>query len=567
MSLYCTSHVSTGHKAQALSYDYSSSIQCLENPQKPLYNGGIIKNPEFNNGLQGWTSFGDAQMQLRESRGNKYVVAYNRSHPYDSVSQKIYLEKNKLYSLSAWIQVSGQNAAVSAVLRTREGFKHSGAIIAQPNCWSMLKGGLIVDTSWPAYLFFESNNTSVDIWVDGISLQPFTQRQWRLHQQQSIEKTRKKKVMIQAVDERGKPLSNASILFEQKKPSFPFGSAINKNILYNKAYQNWFTSKGFTVTVFENEMKWYSTESTQGNEDYSVADAMLQFSMQHNIPVRGHNILWDDPSQQPSWVHSLSPNQLKSAVQRRLNSIVSRYKGKLVAWDVVNENLHFSFFESKLGQGLSPKIYNDAHKIDAKTPLFLNEYNTIEDSRDGSSTPARYLQKLRQIKRYPGNNGFTIGIGLESHFSGPPNLPYIRSTIDTLASSGSPIWITELDVKIQPYQAQYLEEILRELHSHPKVEGIIMWTAWSPSGCYRMCLTDNNFKNLPTGDVVDKLLHEWGSNTQFKATTDPNGFFEANLYHGHYQVSVNNFTLAKHMQVIPMDESKHHVTHVLQLSV
>lgn len=130
-------------------------------------------------------------MQLRESRGDKYVVAYNRSHPYDSVSQNIYLEKNKLYSLSgrhifsssslslllfhikhlsgfvsssylimtghcaAWIQVSGQNAAVSAVVRTREGFKHSGAIIAQPNCWSMLKGGLIVDTSRPAYLFFE----------------------------------------------------------------------------------------------------------------------------------------------------------------------------------------------------------------------------------------------------------------------------------------------------------------------------------------------------------------------------------------------------------------------------
>ncbi|XP_054823057.1 endo-1,4-beta-xylanase 5-like [Prosopis cineraria] len=566
----CCIFLFPGYEAQALSYDYSSSIQCLENPQKPLYNGGIIKNPEFNNGLQGWTPFGDSQIQHAESRGNKYIVAHSRIHPYDSVSQKIYLQKNKLYSLSAWVQVSGENAAVSAVVKTRDGFKHGGNVIAESNCWSMLKGGLVVDTSGPAQLYFESNNTSVEIWVDSISLQPFTHKQWRLHQEQSIEKTRKKKVLIQAVDERGKPLSNASIFFEQKTPSFPFGSAINKNILSNSAYQNWFTSR-FTVTVFENEMKWYSTESTQGKEDYSVPDAMLQFAKQHNIGVRGHNIVWDDPSQQPSWVPSLSPDQLNSAVQRRLNSVVSRYKGQLIAWDVCNENLHFSFYEGKLGQNFSPKIYDGAHNIDAQTTLFLNEFNTIEDSRDGSSTPAKYLEKLRQIKDYPGNSGLTIGIGLESHFSGPPNLPYIRSSIDTLAASGSPIWITELDVQSDHNQAQYLEQILREIHSHPNVQGIMLWTAWSPSGCYRMCLTDNNFKNLPTGDVVDKLLREWGFNTKLKGTTDANGLFEANLFHGDYQVKVThpvmtNFTLFKRIQVMPLDEPKH-MTQVFQLSV
>ncbi|XP_054824891.1 endo-1,4-beta-xylanase 5-like [Prosopis cineraria] len=545
-------------------------MTCLENPRKPQYKGGIIKNPELNEGLEGWTAFGDAKIQQRESRGNKFIVAHSRNNPNDSVSQKIHMRKNSLYSLSAWIQVSQGKATVSAVLKTREGLKYGGAIVAESNCWSMLKGGLTAETSGPAELYFESNDTSVEIWVDSISLQPFTHKQWRFHQHQSIEKTRKKKVLIQAVDERGKPLSNASMFFEQKTPSFPFGSAINKNILNNNAYQNWFTSR-FTVTVFENEMKWYSTESTQGKEDYSVADAMLQFVKQHNIGVRGHNIVWDDPSQQPSWVPSLSPDQLNSAVQRRLNSVVSRYKGQLIAWDVFNENLHFSFFESKLGQSFSPKIYNGAHNIDAQTTLFLNEFNTIEDSRDGSSTPAKYLEKLRQIKDYPGNNGLTIGIGLESHFSGPPDLVHIRSSIDTLAASGSPIWITELDVKSQPSQAQYLEQILREIHSHPKVQGIMMWTAWSPSGCYRMCLTDNNFWNLPTGDVVDKLLHEWGFNTKLKGATDPNGLFEASLFHGDYQVKVThpvmtNFTSAKQIQVIPLDEPKH-MTQVFQLSV
>ena len=266
---------------------------------------------------------------------------------------------------------------------------------------------------------------------------------------------RKRKVSVQIVDEQGKPLPNTSISLLQTRARFPFGSSIDKYILNNSAYQNWFLPR-FTVTTFGNEMKWYSTEYMQGHEDYSLADAMLSFAKQHNIAVRGHNIFWDDPHFQPSWVPSLSPDQLNSAVEKRLNSVVSRYKGQVIHWDVVNENMHFSFFESKLGQDFSARVFNEVHKIDAYPTLFLNEYNTIEDSRDGSSIPAKYIQKLRQIQSYAGNRGMRIGIGLEAHFPNfPPNLPYMRASIDTLAATGSPIWITEIDVAAQPSQVKF----------------------------------------------------------------------------------------------------------------
>jgi len=74
--------------------------QCLAHPLKPLYNGGIIQNPELNNELQGWTAFGDAKIEHRESLGNKYAVAHSRNQARDSVSQKIYLQKDKHYTLS-----------------------------------------------------------------------------------------------------------------------------------------------------------------------------------------------------------------------------------------------------------------------------------------------------------------------------------------------------------------------------------------------------------------------------------------------------------------------------------
>ncbi|KAL6200450.1 hypothetical protein ACLB2K_030231 [Fragaria x ananassa] len=535
-------------EVNALSYDYSASIECLENPHKPQYGGGIIVNPELNHGLRGWSTFGNAKLQHRESQaGNKFAVACNRNQPHAGISQKTYLQGNKLYTFSAWIQVSGgRGVPVTAIFKTSSGsFIHAGAIVAESNCWSMMKGGLTVNASGPAELYFESKSTSVDIWVDSVSLQQFTEKEWKSHHDQSIEKNRKSNVRIQAVDAEGNPLRNATISIQQKAPSFPFGCAMNKNILANTAYQNWFTSR-FGVTTFENEMKWYSTENSQGKEDYSVADAMLQFAKQHNIAVRDHNVFWDDPQYQLGWLTSLDKHQLALAAFKRLYSVMNRYKGQVVAWDVVNENLHFDFFESKWGKNSSAILYNWATKADGETTLFMNEFNTIEESEDGDSTPAKYLQKLRDIQAFPGNNNLKMAIGLESHFRSP-TIPYIRSSIDTLAAANLPIWITELDIQSGPNQAWYLEQIMREVYTHPKIQGIIIWAAWRPEGCYRMCLTDNNFKNLPTGDVVDKLLSEWGlkAGFAFSATTDTNGVFEASLPHGDYEVQITDLESVK----------------------
>lgn len=348
---------------------------------------------------------------------------------------------------------------------------------------------------------------------------------------------RKSQVKVQVVDKDNKPLSNANVTIEHVGNGFPFGCAINRNILNNPSYQSWFSSRfAGRVTVFEDEMKWYSTERTQGKEDYSVADALMKFAQQNRLSVRGHNIFWDDTQYQLDWVKNLAPKQLWEATWKRLVSVMNRYKGQVIGWDVVNENLHFNFFESKLGATASASFYEQARTVDGQTTLFLNEFNTIEQSHDPDVTAAKYIQKINDIQSF-GKGKKNLGIGLESHFD-VPNLPYMRSTLDTLAATGLPIWLTEVDVKSNPNQAQFLEQVLREGHGHNGVRGIVIWGAWKPSGCYRMCLTDNNFKNLATGDVVDKLLKEWGAAKAISATTDAEGFVEASLFHGKYHVSV-----------------------------
>ena len=89
-----------------------------------------------------------------------------------------------------------------------------------------------------------------------------------------------------------------------------------------------------------------------------------------------------------------------------------------------------------------------------------------------------------------------------------------------------------------------LDQVLREAHAHPSVKGIVIWSAWSPQGCFRMCLTDNSFRNLPTGNVVDQIIKEFFGAT-ITATTDVNGFYETKLIHGDYEVTFEDFDLYK----------------------
>ncbi|XP_033132569.1 endo-1,4-beta-xylanase 5 isoform X3 [Brassica rapa] len=529
-----------GCESTFVPYDYSATVECLDKPLKPQYNGGIIVNPDLRDGPQAWLPFGNAKIEFKDIGHDKFVVARERKQPHDSVSQKVHLEKGRLYTFSAWLQVNNGKAPVSAVFKTNGEYKHAGSVIAESKCWSMLKGGLTVDESGPGELYFESNDTRVEIWVDSVSLQPFTQEEWKSHQDHNIHKERKRTVRIRVVNSKGEPVQKASLSIEQRKLGFPFGCEVEKNILGNHAYQSWFT-KRFTVTTFANEMKWYSTEVVRGKEDYSIADKMFRFFKKHGVAVRGHNIVWSDPKYQTKWLNSLSGREFYNAVKQRVSSVASRYKGQLEGWDVVNENLHFSYFEKKMGPKASRNIFKMAQAFDPTTTKFINEYNTLEEPRDLDSSPAKFLKKLRELKSIVVRGNISLGIGLESHFK-TPNIPFMRSALDILGATDLPIWLTEVDVEApKNVQAKYFEQVLREGHAHPRVKGIVTWAGYSPTGCYRMCLTDGNFKNLPTGDVVDKLLHEWGGfRRQTKGLTDADGFFEASLFHGDYDFKIDH---------------------------
>eukprot|EP00257_Ricinus_communis_P022994 XP_015582867.1 uncharacterized protein LOC8262286 isoform X1 [Ricinus communis] len=540
LALLC-SFLSSGKRIHAFSYDYYATTECLTEPQRAQYGGGIIANPEFSTTIEGWNVFGEGEIKEGISKdGNRYIIAHKRTQSLDSVSQKVQFEEGKLYSFSAWVQINEGSEDVVVVFRNDGGLIRAGKVIAKNGCWSLLKGGVFANfSSQPVEILFESKNTDVELWVDNVSLQPFTMEQWRSHQNESIHKERKSKVRFQVSYVNKSAVEGAIVSIEQTQPSFPFGCGMNHYIVENLDYQKWFSSR-FRYTTFTNEMKWYSNEKKQGKENYTIADAMVKFAKENGICIRGHNIFWDDPKYQPDWVKDLSSDNLRKAAAKRINSVVSRYSGQLIAWDVMNENLHFRFYEDKLGENASAEYYSIAHRLDPSTRLFMNEYNTIEDCQDNAPTPVNYKKKLEEILSYPGNEEILAGIGVQGHFSSAqPNLAYMRASLDILASTGLPIWLTEVDVGRGPNQAEYLEQVLREGFAHPAVEGIIMFVGPAIAGFNVTTLADRDFKNTPSGDVVDKLIDEWKSKRK-EIKADSEGTFEVSLFHGDYNITVKD---------------------------
>ncbi|KAL3641197.1 hypothetical protein CASFOL_016165 [Castilleja foliolosa] len=155
-----------GLQAYGVPYDNSFTIECLATPLSAQYGGGMVTNPELDEGLNGWTSFEDAKIaHVLSDDGNKFAVAYDRTHPMHSITQTFHLEQDKIYTFSAWVQVTDGEAQVRAVFKTNTGNEHAGWGLARKGCWKMMKGGLVAKISGPTQLYFETNR-SVDVWVD-----------------------------------------------------------------------------------------------------------------------------------------------------------------------------------------------------------------------------------------------------------------------------------------------------------------------------------------------------------------------------------------------------------------
>lgn len=125
----------------------------------PQYRGGVVTNPKFNNGLEGWNVYGSGKIKVENSTtGNPYLVAYQRTSPGDSFMQTQSLSEGLLYTFSAWVQLGQQSDMVIAgIINDHNETLVIGSVKAEAGCWSMIKGGFIVNVTMNTSLFFMVN--------------------------------------------------------------------------------------------------------------------------------------------------------------------------------------------------------------------------------------------------------------------------------------------------------------------------------------------------------------------------------------------------------------------------
>uniref|UniRef100_A0A2N9F114 GH10 domain-containing protein n=1 Tax=Fagus sylvatica TaxID=28930 RepID=A0A2N9F114_FAGSY len=284
-------------------------------------------------------------------------------------------------------------------------------VIAEHGCWSLLKGGIVANFSTAVEILFESKNTKVEIWVDNVSLQPFTKKQWKAHQDISIDKVRKSEVRFQVTQANKTAMQGAIVSIKQFKSEFPFGCGMNHIILKSTDYQNWFASR-FKFTTFTNEMKWYSTEKKQGQENYTVPDAMVKFAKQNGISIREFY----------STAYQLDPNAIMfmneyNTIEYSEDQTVSaaNYKKKLeeiLQYPGNDRILAGIGLQGRFGSG-QPNLAYMRSSLDilgaTGVPIWLTEVNVDKDPDQ-----AQYLEEiLREGYSHPAVQGIVMFAGPE----------------------------------------------------------------------------------------------------------------------------------------------------------
>jgi endo-1,4-beta-xylanase len=209
----------------------------------------------------------------------------------------------------------------------------------------------------------------------------------------------------------------------------------------------------FNSLTPENAMKMKPIHPEENTYNWKNADAIVDFAQAHHMRVRGHNLCWHQET--PDWIiHDkdgklVSKEVLLSRLKDHIYTVVKRYKGKLYAWDVVNEAvadggdqpMRNSVWYQICGEDFIFKAFQYAHEADPKAVLFYNEY--------GTENPVKRERVYQLLKRMIDAGIPVNGIGLQAHWSiDDPTEDALITSIKRFSSLGLKVQITEMDVSV-----------------------------------------------------------------------------------------------------------------------
>jgi endo-1,4-beta-xylanase len=251
-----------------------------------------------------------------------------------------------------------------------------------------------------------------------------------------------------------------------------FGTAVAAGRLGDSTYST-ILDREFNMITPENEMKWDTTEPSRGNFNFGPGDQIVSHAMAHGQRMRGHTLVWH--GQLPSWVSSISDaNTLRSVMNNHITTEMNHFKGKIYAWDVVNEafadgssNQRSSVFHNVLGNGFIEEAFRTARSVDPNAKLCYNDYN-IENWSD-----AKTQGVYNMVKDFTSRGVPIDCVGFQSHFGTGGAPSSFQTTLSNFAALGVDVQLTELDIA-QAGTTQYANTVKACLNVS-RCTGITVW--------------------------------------------------------------------------------------------
>ncbi|MGA1236443.1 MAG: endo-1,4-beta-xylanase [Limisphaerales bacterium] len=281
--------------------------------------------------------------------------------------------------------------------------------------------------------------------------------------------------------------AQAPALKEVFKDDFMMGTAINRMVATGKA-SGWRTQEQvdrdvvqvlghFNQVTAENDHKWALIHPREGADgyDFTGADALVDFGTRHGMVVVGHTLVWH--SQTPNWVFAgeqsapavdaargprrpgggagrwdydgprATREQLLERMRDHIHTVVGRYKGRIWAWDVVNEALsdsgtevlRDSLWHQIIGPDYIAKAFEFAHEADPEAVLRYNDY--------GLENPAKRRKLSVLIQSLQEKGVPVMAIGTQAHLNvTSAGFEGMDAALSDMEKLGLPIHVTELDI-------------------------------------------------------------------------------------------------------------------------
>ncbi len=374
-----------------------------------------------------------------------------------------------------------------------------------------------------------------------------------------IEQHRKADATITVLDAEGKPVPAARVEVQQTRHAFLFGSNIytwgrQPSEHAEAEYRRRFAELLNYATL---GFYWASYEPRPGEPGHDRTEQIARWCREHGIATKGHPLAWNHAD--PPWLPD-DPAEIVRLQMARIEDCVSRFRGLIDRWDVVNEAAHFERDELA---GRAPKLtgawqqmgrmeftrecFRRARRAGPDAMLLINDYRT----------DAAYERVVEHLVDADGRPLYDV-IGIQSHMhAGAWSNRRIWEVCERFARFGAPLHFTEVTIlsgrrqwerptgewpstpEGEAYQAREVVRFYTMLFSHPAVEAITWWDfsdfrAWrgAPAGFLRADMTPK-----PAYHELEKLIKDtWW--TRESLATGPKGAAGFRGFLGDYRIVV-----------------------------